>query len=82
MNSPTFSTRAGVLAWASIVRTMAEPTATPSAILPTAPTCSGVETPKPTHTGVVLTRRRVRIWTSRSFGSSRRSPVVPVSDTT
>src|SRR5204862_3351564 len=43
LNSPTFSTRAAVLEWASIVRTMAEPPATPSARLPTLTTCPGVE---------------------------------------
>ena len=55
---------------------------TPSASRPTAATCSGREMPKPTHTGFVVTSRSVRIWVSRSGGSSRRSPVTPVSETT
>jgi hypothetical protein len=36
---------------AFIRRTIAEPTIAPSATLHTAPTCSGVEIPNPTHTG-------------------------------
>ena len=38
-------------------RTMALPTATPSAILATAAACSGRETPNPTHTGNVVDER-------------------------
>jgi len=38
--------------------------------------------PKPTHTGIAVTRRIAAIWAAMSAGSSWRSPVTPVSDTT
>src|SRR5207244_4380708 len=78
MNSPTSLTRVGVPARSSIRRTMAEPTITPSASRPTAPTWSGWPMPNPTQTGFVVRRVRVRIRASMSRGTSRRSPVPPV----
>src|SRR5262252_553078 len=61
MNLPTSSTRLDESARASTRRTIAEPTAAPSAIRPTAATCAGVLMPKPTHTGVAVTRRSAAI---------------------
>src|SRR5438309_9724051 len=59
-NLPTSSTRADEPARSSTRRTIAEPTATPSARRPTAATCAGVLMPNPTHTGLVVARRSVR----------------------
>src|SRR5262245_4592254 len=81
MNAPTSLTSDGEPARSSTSRTMAEPTAAPSAIWPIAATCSGVLMPNPTQTGLVVTPRSVRIWAARSGGSSWRSPVTPRSDT-
>src|SRR5947209_17703393 len=61
MNLPTSSTSLDEPARASTRRTIAEPTATPSAMRPTAATCAGVLMPKPTHTGIVVTSLRVSI---------------------
>src|SRR5262245_21626918 len=81
MNAPTSSTSDGEPARSSTRRTIADPTAAPSASRPTAATCSGVLTPNPTQTGVLVTRRSLRIWAARSGGSPWRSPVTPRSET-
>src|SRR5438093_11130725 len=62
MNLPTSSTRLDEPARASTRRTIAEPTATPSAMRPTAATCAGVLVPKPTHTGIAVPAPRVSDW--------------------
>src|ERR1039458_2390298 len=67
MNSATVAaSRPG---FCSIAWTMALPTTAPSANLPTAANCSGVEIPKPTATGS-LVKRRMR------FTRVRASPVI------
>src|SRR5262245_64366175 len=81
MNAPTSLTSDGAPERSSTRRTIAEPTAAPSARRPTAATCSGVLIPNPTQTGLSVTRRSVRIWAARSGGSPWRSPVTPRSET-
>ena len=54
---------------------------TPSAILPTAPACSGVPTPK-TAAGTWDSDRTAETSSASSGGSSRRSPVTPLTETT
>ena len=71
----------GLAAFSSIVRTIALPTTTPSAIEPTARTCSAVEIPNPTASGSFVTLRIAA--TSGAAPSDRlaRSPVTPVRET-
>ncbi len=61
--------------------TSALPTTTPSAKAPTRSACSGLETPKPTQTGISEVSRARRTCSSMPWASSRRAPVTPVSDT-
>ena len=63
-------------------RTSRLPTITPSAISPTAATCSGVPTPKPTATGTSAAARTRSTTSPSSGGSAVRSPVTPVTETT
>ncbi len=81
MNSPTFDTSEGDVAFSSTTRTMAEPTITPSASFPMAATCSGRPMPKPTQMGFVVTSRRARICSVTPLSSLARSPVTPVNET-
>ena len=81
MKSPTFATSAGSSARRSTSRTMALPTMAPSACWTTAATWAGVEIPKPTPIGLVVTLRRSRTSRTSSGGTSVRSPVIPVSGT-
>src|SRR4029434_8271665 len=61
MNAPTSLTSDGEPARSSTRRTIAEPTMAPSARRPTAATCSGVLTPNPTQTGLLVTTRGARV---------------------
>jgi hypothetical protein len=61
--------------------TMALPTTTPSASLPTTRAWAGVPTPKPTTTGTVLRARTAFTFAPRSAGSEARAPVTPVTET-
>src|SRR5258706_5483111 len=65
----------GSLPFSSTRRTRALPTTTPSAISPTASTCSGVEMPKPTARGKPSRLRSFFTARTRSGGSAARSPV-------
>mmetsp|Transcript_19268 Transcript_19268/g.55455 ORF Transcript_19268/g.55455 Transcript_19268/m.55455 type:complete len:292 (+) Transcript_19268:827-1702(+) len=66
---------------ASIVLRMAEPTTTPSAMLATPWTMSGLEMPKPTARGRSVLDRTRPTKSSRSGGSVDRAPVTPVTET-
>src|SRR5437763_13835900 len=58
MNLPTSSTSVDEPARASTRRTIAEPTAAPSAMRPTVATWAGVLMSEPTHTVIAVARRR------------------------
>mmetsp|Transcript_14468 Transcript_14468/g.31800 ORF Transcript_14468/g.31800 Transcript_14468/m.31800 type:complete len:259 (+) Transcript_14468:1035-1811(+) len=66
---------------ASVFLRMALPTTTPSAMLATWLTCSGVEMPNPTARGRSVLDRTLWMKSERSEGSSVREPVTPVLDT-
>ena len=62
----------------STSRTNAEPTITPSAYRATSAACSGVETPRPTHTGWEVTLRVRETRFSASTQTLVRAPVTPI----
>mmetsp|Transcript_68006 Transcript_68006/g.102570 ORF Transcript_68006/g.102570 Transcript_68006/m.102570 type:complete len:227 (+) Transcript_68006:1143-1823(+) len=65
----------------SIAFKMALPTTTPSAMLATPLTISGVEIPKPTASGKSVFVRTRLMKSSRSGGSESLAPVTPVTET-
>src|SRR5271170_4113103 len=78
-NSPTAS--ASRPRFRSIVSTIALPTTTASANLPTSANCSAFEIPNPTATGNLVTRRSRRTNFCASSANCCRVPVTPVRDT-
>ena len=82
MNSLTASTAGPALSASATARTSRVPTITPSAIRPTAAACSGVPIPNPTAAGTAASARTAPTSSARPSGSSSRSPVTRVSETT
>src|ERR1039458_7907574 len=88
--NPRFNSRTNDSSWISsealpafrsMRRTMALPTTTASTCRPSSATCSGVEIPKPTASGRLVTARTASTSGVTAAESDSRSPVTPVRET-